>query len=87
MSTRDPATADEHGHWDVADIRALLTYRDTLRAELGQWKLGSATVNERLLTEIERLRAKLQEIAGTDYRGNRSTESQLAWRALQEGGK
>lgn len=32
--------------------------------------------------EYQRLRAVLQEIADTDYRGNRSPESEKAWRAL-----
>jgi len=33
--------------------------------------------------EIERLHAVLKRIAGIDYRGNRSTESMLAYQALK----
>ncbi len=35
-----------------------------------------------LEAECERLRAALTDIAFTDYRGNRSTESQIAFKAL-----
>jgi RNA polymerase-binding transcription factor DksA len=32
---------------------------------------------------IDRYRAALEKIANTDYRGNRSTEQEIAYRALQ----
>jgi len=36
-----------------------------------------------LLERIKRLEAALRRIANTDYRGNRSTESQIAEEALK----
>ena len=37
----------------------------------------------RLEARVARLREALAEIANTDYRGNRSTESHIAYRALE----
>ena len=39
--------------------------------------------NLRLQDRIHRLESALREIANQDYRGSRSTESQIAFRALQ----
>ena len=39
--------------------------------------------NDELKQRIKRLEDALREIANQDYRGNRSTESQIAFRALQ----
>jgi RNA polymerase-binding transcription factor DksA len=39
--------------------------------------------NLRLQDRIHRLESALREIANQDYRGNRSTESQIAFRALE----
>jgi hypothetical protein len=39
--------------------------------------------NEALKQRINRLESALREIANQDYRGSRSTESQIAFRALQ----
>ena len=39
--------------------------------------------NEALKQRIKRLEDALREIANQDYRGNRSTESEIAFRALQ----
>ena len=39
--------------------------------------------NEALKQHIHRLETTLREIANQDYRGSRSTESQIAFRALQ----
>ena len=39
--------------------------------------------NLRLQDRIHRLESSLREIANQDYRGSRSTESQIAFRALQ----
>ena len=50
----------------------------TTPTDLGGW----ANRASQLLYEVKRLRAALQEIADTDYRGNRSPESEKAWRAL-----
>jgi len=41
--------------------------------------------NEALKQRIHRLESALREIANQDYRGNRSTESEIAFRALKEG--
>jgi hypothetical protein len=41
--------------------------------------------NEVLKQRIKRLEDALREIANQDYRGNRSTESEIAFRALKEG--
>ena len=43
-----------------------------------------ATENEALKQRIKRLEEALHRIANTDYRGNRSTESQIAFEALKE---
>jgi hypothetical protein len=40
--------------------------------------------NLRLKDRIKRLEEALRQIANQDYRGNRSTESQIAFRALKE---
>jgi hypothetical protein len=40
--------------------------------------------NVALKQRIDRLESALREIANQDYRGNRSTESQIAFRALKE---
>ncbi len=40
--------------------------------------------NESLKQRIHRLETTLRRIANTDYRGNRSTESQIAFEALKE---
>jgi cell division protein FtsB len=40
--------------------------------------------NEALKQHINRLEEALREIANQDYRGSRSTESQIAFRALEE---
>lgn len=40
--------------------------------------------NDELKQRIKRLEEALREIANQDYRGNRSTESQIAFRALKE---
>jgi hypothetical protein len=42
-----------------------------------------AKENEILKQRIKRLEEALHRIANTDYRGNRSTESEIAFRALQ----
>jgi hypothetical protein len=39
--------------------------------------------NESLKQRIHRLESALREIANQDYRGSRSTESEIAFRALQ----
>jgi hypothetical protein len=39
---------------------------------------------DQLLDRIKRLEEALHRIANTDYRGNRSTESQIAFEALKE---
>jgi pSer/pThr/pTyr-binding forkhead associated (FHA) protein len=39
--------------------------------------------NESLKQRIHRLESALREISNQDYRGNRSTESEIAFRALQ----
>jgi hypothetical protein len=39
--------------------------------------------NEALKQRIHHLESALREIANQDYRGNRSTESEIAFRALQ----
>ncbi len=39
--------------------------------------------NKLLKQRIKRLEEALREIANQDYRGNRSTESQIAFRALE----
>ena len=41
--------------------------------------------NLRLQDRIHRLESALREITNQDYRGNRSTESEIAFRALKEG--
>ena len=38
---------------------------------------------QKLQDRIKRLEAALRRIANTDYRGNRSTESQIAFEALK----
>jgi len=43
----------------------------------------AATIT-RLKYRIKRLEEALHRIANTDYRGNRSTESQIAFEALKE---
>jgi hypothetical protein len=43
----------------------------------------AATIT-RLKYRIKRLEDALHRIANTDYRGNRSTESQIAFEALKE---
>jgi hypothetical protein len=40
--------------------------------------------NEVLKNRINHLETALRRIANTDYRGNRSTESQIAFEALKE---
>jgi hypothetical protein len=40
--------------------------------------------NHKLRQHIKRLEEALRRIANTDYRGNRSTESQIAFEALKE---
>lgn len=40
--------------------------------------------NEALKQRIHRLESALREIANQDYRGNRSTESQIAFMALED---
>jgi cell division septum initiation protein DivIVA len=40
--------------------------------------------NRKLNQHIKRLEEALHRIANTDYRGNRSTESQIAFEALKE---
>jgi len=40
--------------------------------------------NQRLEGRIKRLEEALRRIANQDYRGNRSTESQIAFEALKE---
>jgi len=40
--------------------------------------------NEALKQRIHRLESALREIANQDYRGNRSTESQIAFEALKD---
>ena len=40
--------------------------------------------NDELKQRIKRLEEVLREIANQDYRGSRSTESQIAFRALEE---
>lgn len=39
---------------------------------------------EELEARLSRLRGALEKIANTDYRGNRSTESQIARKALED---
>ena len=39
--------------------------------------------NKQLKDRIKHLEAALRRIASTDYRGNRSTESQIAFEALK----
>jgi hypothetical protein len=41
--------------------------------------------NRELKDRIKRLEEALRQIANQDYRGNRSTESEIAFRALKEG--
>lgn len=43
-----------------------------------------AKENEALKERIKRLEEALRRIASQDYRGNRSTESQIAFEALKE---
>ena len=38
---------------------------------------------ESLQRERDRYRVALEKIANQDYRGNRSTESEIAWKALK----
>jgi hypothetical protein len=52
--------------------------------ELRELPSGELVFYKDVEIEIERLRAALKKIAGTDYRGNRSTESEIAWRTLNE---
>ena len=40
--------------------------------------------NQALKNRINHLETALRRIANTDYRGNRSTESQIAFEALKE---
>lgn len=40
--------------------------------------------NRELVERVKRLEETLHRIANTDYRGNRSTESQIAFEALKE---
>ena len=76
-------------------IKRLIRERDEARAERDE----AAKVVEKALSElgqvarsrcalidrIKRLEEALSRIANQDYRGNRSTESQIAFDALKEG--
>ena len=80
-------------------IRLLISERDTAQAYADQkWKLRrefhdlfgtddveqGITVVREMKDRIKRLEEALRQIANQDYRGNRSTESQIAFEALKE---
>ena len=63
-------------------------YRAAYEGRVGadRMALGLGIIPDKLrgdMDEVKRLRDALQKIADTDYRGNRSTESQIAYRALK----
>lgn len=65
------------------DRRALLAELDRMSAELEEWKRGSVIVNERLLGEVDKLRAALRWYA--DHMGaSRSMDMRLI---VQDGGQ
>jgi hypothetical protein len=48
----DIATADEHGHWNVADIKLLCQYRDELVVALNWYKKQDAQ-NWKIIGELQ----------------------------------
>ncbi len=63
----------EHSEWSPAPRKNLDAFARQLERELN-------AANDR----IKRLEEALSRIANQDYRGNRSTESQIAFDALKE---
>lgn len=88
----DPSAVDWFVRADFA--RELETQLDAALAELGKMFLSAAETADRnveLRRRAEKAEAKiitarsaLSRIANSDYRGNRSTESQIAFAALEE---
>jgi hypothetical protein len=79
-------TIHADGRITVAEhLKPTETAAEVLRIMRETWMADAQSIKIRDQQErIKRLEEALRRIANTDYRGNRSTESQIAFEALKE---
>ena len=70
--------------WNIARNSKLGEFESGMSQMLFNQALDYHKQNQSLKNRIIHLEASLRRIANTDYRGNRSTESQIAFEALKE---
>ena len=70
--------------WNITRNSKLGEFESGMTQMLFNQALDYHKQNQALKNRIIRLEEALRRIANTDYRGNRSTESQIAFEALKE---
>ena len=82
MKSQLPAV--DPAFWNITRNSKLGEFESGMSQMLFNQALDYHKQNQALKNRITRLEDALRRIANTDYRGNRSTESQIAFEALKD---
>ena len=82
MKSQLPAV--DPAFWNITRNSKLGEFESGMSQMLFNQALDYHKQNQALKNRIANLEEALRRIANTDYRGNRSTESQIAFEALKE---
>jgi hypothetical protein len=82
MKSQLPAV--DPAFWNITRNSKLGEFESGMTQMLFNQALDYHKQNQALKNHINHLETALRRIANTDYRGNRSTESQIAFEALKE---